>query len=96
MEESLGSVIRHRHTKSETCVRGTSQADGETREDGVALPVPERLVHRRREEREAEAGEGAETRHGCECCQTGCNVKINICNYLLGMRGETYQMRRVA
>lgn len=49
-------------------VRRHAHGDGETRKDRVALAVPECTVHRRREEREAEAGDRAEERQGGERC----------------------------
>lgn len=40
--------------------RGTSNNDGDSRKDGVALAIPELLVHRLGEEREAEPAERAQ------------------------------------
>lgn len=46
--------------------RGAADAEAERGEDRVALAVSERVVHVRREQREAEARERAEARHGRE------------------------------
>lgn len=44
-------------------LRWTSYCDSHTRQDRVALAVAKRVVHRRREQREAEARTRAQERH---------------------------------
>lgn len=49
-------------------VRRAPEADGHDGDERVALAIAKRVVHRGREEWEAEPGNRAQERHRCECC----------------------------
>lgn len=51
-------------------LRWAAHDDSHGTEDRVALAVAERVVHRRGEQREAEAGTRAEERHRSQRCST--------------------------
>lgn len=71
-------------------VRRHAYSDGDTREYRVALPVSERVVHRRREEWEAEAGDRAEERQGGQCLERTCisfEVSNDVTEAYLTQRG---------